>query len=698
MAKRHLITSALPYANGPLHIGHIAGAYLPADIYVRYMRRKHGHENVLHVCGSDEHGAAISMKAIKEGTTPKEIVDKYHEINKNAFAEFGIDFDIYHRTSADLHKETSQAFFLKLYEKGAFKKVTSEQMYDAEAGQFLADRFVMGTCPNCSSERAYGDQCENCGKALSPTDLINPKSTLSGSTPSLKETWHFYLPMGDHADWVKDFIANGTLDGAAHHDAAKWRKQVVGQCLSWIDGGLGDRAMTRDLDWGVPVPLEGADGKVLYVWLDAPIGYVSATKQWAIDQGKPEVWKNWWQSEDADLVHFIGKDNIVFHCIIFPILLKTHGDFNLPINVPANEFLNLEGDKISTSRNHAVWLHEYLEDFPNRKDELRFVLTSIAPETKDSEFIWKDYQARVNNELVAILGNFVNRVVVLTNKYYNGLVPVQESDWEVIDTCHTAIAKSQEFIAQFKFRDALTEAMNLARHGNKFLADLEPWKLQKTDPEAVKKIMFSALNITAYLAEAVEPFLPETTQNIREMLRIDALFRGFLEGHEIGEAKLLFTKVEDEEVEKQMAKLTGQKAVGNGVVSALGTSAPLSHQETGPLSLQRPFKDNINFDDFMKMDIRVGTITEAEKVKKADKLLQLTVDLGSETRTIVSGIALHYSPEDVIGKQVTVLCNLEPRKLKGVMSQGMILMAEDSSGKLMFVSPEAGFENGAEVR
>jgi len=447
----------------------------------------------------------------------------------------------------------------------------------------------------------------------------------------------------------------------------------------------------------VPVPLEGADGKVLYVWLDAPIGYVSATKQWAIDQGKPEVWKNWWQSEDADLVHFIGKDNIVFHCIIFPILLKTHGDYNLPINVPANEFLNLEGDKISTSRNHAVWLHEYLEDFPNRKDELRFVLTSIAPETKDSEFIWKDYQARVNNELVAILGNFVNRVVVLTNKYYNGLVPFQASDWEVIDTCHAAIAKSQEFIAQFKFRDALTEAMNLARHGNKFLADLEPWKLQKTDPEAVKKIMFSALNITAYLAEAIEPFLPETAHNIREMLRIDAMFKGFLDGHEIGEAKLLFTKVEDEEVEKQMEKLAKPEA--SAPLSLQGTKSEASSRvESGPLSLQRPFKDNINFDDFMKMDIRVGTITEAEKVKKADKLLQLTVDLGSETRTIVSGIAEHYSTEDVIGKQVTVLCNLEPRKLKGVMSQGMILMAEDSNGKLMFVSPEQGFENGAEVR
>jgi methionyl-tRNA synthetase len=687
MAKRHLVTSALPYANGPLHIGHIAGAYLPADIYVRHMRAKFGHENVLHVCGSDEHGAAISMKAIKDGTTPQAIVDKYHEINKNAFSEFGIDFDIYHRTSSDLHKKTAQEFFSKLHEKNVFKKVTNEQMYDAEAGQFLADRFITGTCPNCSSERAYGDQCESCGKALSPTDLINPRSTLSGATPSMKETWHYYLPMGDHADWIKDFIADGTLEDEAHHDASTWRKQVVGQCLSWVESGLGDRAMTRDLDWGIAVPVEGADGKVLYVWLDAPIGYVSATKQWAQDQDSPEAWEKWWKDEDSNLVHFIGKDNIVFHCIIFPILLKTHGEYNLPINVPANEFLNLEGDKISTSRNHAVWLHEYLEDFPNRKDELRFVLTSIAPETKDSEFIWKDYQARVNNELVAILGNFVNRVIVLTNKYYSGLVPFQESDWEVIDTCHAAIAKSQTFITQFKFRDGLTEAMNLARFGNKFLADLEPWKLQKTDPEAVKKIMFSALNITAYLAQAIAPFLPDTASNIREMLKIDVDFKGFLDGHEIGEAKLLFSKVEDEEVEKQMEKLAKPKTSA----STPETSAPLSLQE-------RPFKENINFDDFMKMDIRVGTITTAEKVKKADKLLQLSVDLGSETRTIVSGIAQHYSPEEVIGKQVSVMCNLEPRKLKGVLSQGMILMAEDSAGKLIFVSPESGFENGAEIR
>ncbi|MEX2596599.1 MAG: methionine--tRNA ligase [Salibacteraceae bacterium] len=690
MPKRHLVTSALPYANGPLHIGHIAGAYLPADIYVRYLRRKYGHENVLHVCGSDEHGAAISMKAIKEGTTPKAIVDQYHAINKAAFEDFGIDFDIYHRTSSDLHKETSQAFFLELYEKGVFKKVHSEQMYDPEAQQFLADRFIIGTCPNCSSQRAYGDQCESCGKALSPTDLINPHSTLSGTKPVLKETWHFYLPMGDHAAWVNEFIAKGTLNGEVHHDPALWRKQVVGQCLSWIDGGLGDRAMTRDLDWGVPVPLEGAEGKVLYVWLDAPIGYISATKQWAIDQEKPEAWKKWWQDSESNLVHFIGKDNIVFHCIIFPILLKTHGEFNLPVNVPANEFLNLEGDKISTSRNHAVWLHEYLEDFPGKKDELRYVLTSIAPETKDSEFTWKDYQARVNNELVAILGNFVNRVVVLTHKYYGGVIPYFNAvDAEIATAQKTALDNIESNLEKFKFRDGLAEAMNLARFGNKYLADQEPWKLQKTDPEAVRKIMFNALNITANLADAFEPFLPDTANLIREMLKIDRVFKGFLDGHEIDEAKLLFTKVEDEAIEKQTLKLK-KEAMTNNL-----QSNSESAQSDGVV---RPFKENISFDDFMKMDIRIGTITAAEKVEKADKLLKLSVDLGSEARTIVSGIALQFKPEDVIGKQVSVLCNLEPRKIRGVESQGMILMAEDAEGKLSFVTPEAGFESGSEIR
>lgn len=677
--KRRLVTSALPYANGPLHIGHIAGAYLPADIYTRYLRAKYGEENVLHVCGSDEHGAAISMKAIKEGSTPKAIVDQFHEINKKAFENFGIDFDIYHRTSSELHHKTAQDFFLKLHEKGVFKKVENEQMFDPEAGQFLADRFIVGTCPNCSSDRAYGDQCENCGKTLSPTELIEPKSTLSGSKPELKKTWHFYLPMGDHSDWIEEFIRDGKVDSVPHHNPLEWRKQVVGQCLSWIESGLGDRAMTRDLDWGVPVPLDDAEAKVLYVWLDAPIGYISATKQWSIDQGDENDWEKWWKDDQTEMVHFIGKDNIVFHCIIFPMILKAHGGYNLPTNVPANEFLNLEGDKISTSRNHAVWLHEYLEDFPNRKDELRYVLTSIAPETKDSEFKWKDYQARVNNELVAILGNFVNRVVVLTNKYYDGEVPVGQVDWEVTNQAQEFIAKSRAYIEQLKFRDGLSEAMGLARFGNKFLADLEPWKLQKTNPEEVKKILFSALLITGYLSEAIDPFLPNTAKKIRTMLNIEKGFEGYEPGHTIGKADLLFSKVEDEEMDKQIEKL---KKVEN------------STEESNA----RPFKDNISFDDFMKMDIRVGTILTVEKVKKADKLLQLSVDLGSETRTIVSGIAQHFNPEDVVGKQVSVLCNLEPRKIRGVESQGMILMAEDDAGKLMFISPTDRIDSGSEIR
>lgn len=681
MSKRHLITSALPYANGPLHIGHIAGAYLPADIYTRYLRSKVGRENVLHVCGSDEHGAAISMKAIKENRTPKAIVDQFHTINKKAFQDFGIDFDIYHRTSSELHHKTAQEFFLNLYDKGVFKKVENEQMYDPEAKQFLADRFIVGTCPNCKSERAYGDQCESCGKTLSPAELINPHSALSGAQPELLKTWHFYLPMGDHSGWIEEFIRDGKLDGAFHHETKNWRNQVVGQCLSWVESGLGDRAMTRDLDWGVPVPIEGAEGKALYVWLDAPIGYISATKQWAIDQENPEAWKKWWQDSDSDLVHFIGKDNIVFHCIIFPIILKEHGGYNLTVNVPANEFLNLEGDKISTSRNHAVWLHEYLEDFPNRKDELRYVLTSIAPESKDSEFTWRDYQARVNNELVAILGNFVNRVVVLTNKYYNGLAPFSDTDWEITDHCLALISKSQENIAQYKFRDGLSEAMNLARFGNKFLADLEPWKLQKTNPDEVRKIMFSALNITAHLAKAIDPYMPEAANRIREMLGIDPIFNGFLDGHEIGTAKLLFAKVEDEDIDHQIQKLASAKST-----------------TSSPESADRPFKPNMTFDEFKKMDLRIGTIKTAEKVKKADKLLQLSVDMGTEVRTIVSGIAQHFSPEDVIGKQVSVLCNLEPRKIRGIESQGMILMSEDNEGNLVFISPEKAFQSGAEIR
>ena len=676
--RRILVTSALPYANGEIHLGHLL-EYIQTDIYARYLRLIG--KDVAYISGSDEHGAAIPMRAKKEGVSPQVIIDKYHTINKKAFQDFGIDFDIYHRTSSELHHKTAQEFFLNLYDKGVFKKVENEQMYDPEAQQFLADRFVVGTCPKCGFEESYGDQCESCGKTLSPAELINPHSALSGAQPELLKTWHFYLPMGDHSGWIEEFIRDGKLDGAFHHETKNWRNQVVGQCLSWVESGLGDRAMTRDLDWGVPVPIEGAEGKALYVWLDAPIGYISATKQWAIDQENPEAWKKWWQDSDSDLVHFIGKDNIVFHCIIFPAMLQQHGEYAMPKQVPANEFLNLEGDKISTSRNHAVWLHEYLEDFPNRKDELRYVLTSIAPESKDSEFTWRDYQARVNNELVAILGNFVNRVVVLTNKYYNGLAPFSDTDWEITDHCLALISKSQENIAQYKFRDGLSEAMNLARFGNKFLADLEPWKLQKTNPDEVRKIMFSALNITAHLAKAIDPYMPEAANRIREMLGIDPIFNGFLDGHEIGTAKLLFAKVEDEDIDHQIQKLASAKST-----------------TSSPESADRPFKPNMTFDEFKKMDLRIGTIKTAEKVKKADKLLQLSVDMGTEVRTIVSGIAQHFSPEDVIGKQVSVLCNLEPRKIRGIESQGMILMSEDNEGNLVFISPEKAFQSGAEIR
>ncbi|GAB4376023.1 MAG: methionine--tRNA ligase [Salibacteraceae bacterium] len=680
-AKRHLITAALPYANGPIHIGHVAGAYLTADIYARLLRKKLGEERVLFVCGSDEHGAAISMKAIKEKRTPQEIVDKYHHLNKKAFEQFGISFDIYDRTSSELHHKTSQEFFLRLYDEGVFQRVESEQMFDPEANQFLADRFVTGTCPNCGNERAYGDQCERCGKSLSPSELIHPRSTLSGAKPEMRKTWHFYLPLNEYTDWISDFIRKGEDDGKPHHDPSRWKKHVIGQCLSWIEGGLAPRAMTRDLDWGVPVPLEDAGGKVLYVWLDAPIGYISATKQWAINKNKPDNWLEWWQNTETELVHFIGKDNIVFHCIIFPILLKAHGNFILPTNVPANEFLNLEGEKISTSRNHAVWLHEYLEDFPGRRDELRYVLTSIAPETKDSEFTWDDFQARVNNELVAILGNFINRVVVLTNKYYNGTVPSREADVETADVCLHHLHRSEDYIMQFKFREALQEAMSIARYGNKYLADLEPWKLQKDNPEEVEKIMFNALTISAYLAEAIDPFLPDTAIKIREMLAIETPFTSFTEGHKINKPVLLFSKVEDADVERQKQKLQASKQE--------------QQNEKNPMDVT---EHQISFDDFKKLVIKVGTITEAKRVENTDKLMQLTVDMGAETRTIVSGIAAYFEPKDVVGRQVCVVCNLAPRKIRGVESKGMILMAEDADGSLRFVSPDAPVSNGAVVR
>lgn len=670
--KRYTVTAALPYANGPLHLGHVAGAYLPADIYVRYLRSKN--KDVAFICGSDEHGAAITLRAKKEGKTPQEIVDQYHQINQKAFQSFGIDFDIYHRTSSPLHRETASAFFQKLNANGVFDLEESEQFFDEENQQFLADRYIQGECPNCHSERAFGDQCENCGSTLSPQDLINPKSTLSGESPVLRGTSHWYLPMEKEEAWLKDWIENGVLDGVQHHSPRDWRKHVVGQCMSWIDGGLKSRAMTRDLDWGVPVPGEENEGKVLYVWLDAPIGYISATKQWAEDHGKN--WEDYWKSQDTGLVHFIGKDNIVFHCIIFPILLKLHGGYNLPVNVPANQFLNLEGDKISTSRNWAVWLHEYLEDFPGKEDELRYVLTSIAPENKDSEFTWKDYQAKVNNELVAILGNFVNRAVVLTHKYYDGKIPARkthrETDEKILGEINELSKLAEEQIEQFKFREAQATVIQIARNGNKYLADEEPWKKIKTDPQLTATILAVSLDIVKELSLHLAPFLPRTSSRIKKILG---------DGRELGKAELLFQKIDDKEIETQVEKL---KASKKGKLE--------NHNE------HKMQKEEISFDEFLKLDVRIGTILEAEKVPKADKLLKLLVDTGLDKRTVVSGIAEHYSPEEVVGKKVSVLLNLAPRKIRGVESQGMILMAENEEGQLSFVSPEKEMPSGSEVR
>ncbi|MBL1232020.1 MAG: methionine--tRNA ligase [Flavobacteriales bacterium] len=676
--KRYTITAALPYANGPLHLGHIAGAYLPADIYVRYLKSQR--HDVAFICGSDEHGAAITLRAKKEGKTPQQIVDENHQIIKKAFTDFGIDFSIYHRTSSPIHHETAAGFFKDLNDKNAFTQETSEQFYDEKEQQFLADRYIIGTCPKCNYDNAYGDQCEKCGSTLSPTDLINPKSAISGNTPILKETSHWYLPMNKHEDWLRKWLEEGKLDNQFHHDPKLWKKNVLGQCKSWIDNGLQARSITRDLDWGVKVPIEGAEGKVLYVWFDAPIGYISATKAWAEQNGKN--WEDYWKKEDTELIHFIGKDNIVFHAIIFPIILKAHGDYILPTNVPANEFLNLEGDKISTSRNWAVWLHEYLADFPGRQDELRYVLTSIAPETKDSEFTWKDYQARVNNELVAIFGNFVNRTVVLTHKYFNGLTPLlnncDEIDNEVLAAIPKAKAKVNELITQFKFRDAQTEAMTLARIGNKYLADTEPWKLIKTDEERVKTILNISLQICDALSDIFLPFLPQTCCNLKNILNLKS-DETISTQHQIGEATLLFQKIEDDLIEAQIKKLKES-----------------NKKQSNPKA--NPMKDEITFDDFTKMDIRTGTILTAEKHPDADKLLKMTVDTGIDVRTIVSGIAEHYAPEEIIGKQVSVLINLAPRKIRGIVSQGMILMAEDNEGNLAFVSPEKTLDNGGEIR
>lgn len=684
--KRHLITAALPYANGPLHIGHIAGAYLPADTYVRFLRLKG--EEVIFVCGSDEHGAAITIRAQKEGTTPRQIIDKYHALMRDAFERFGMSFDIYHRTSEELHHATSQDFFKVLLENGHFEVQESEQYYDEEAGRFLADRYITGTCPKCGHDKAYGDQCEKCGSSLSPLDLIHPKSTISGKTPVLKKTKHWYLPLNKHENWVREWLEKGTLDGKPHHDPADWKHNVMGQCKSWLDGGLQPRAMTRDLDWGVKVPLpeHEAQGKVLYVWLDAPIGYISATKQWAADHNKN--WENYWKNDETRLVHFIGKDNIVFHCIIFPIILRCYPGFILPENVPANEFLNLEGDKLSTSRNWAVWLHEYLDEFPDKQDVLRYVLTSISPETKDSEFTWKDFQARNNNELADIFGNFVKRVVDLTNRYFEGNVPAlgeqMPLDKEVLDKLPTIAENVEKALWQYRFRDAQFEMMNLARLGNKYLADTEPWKLFKTQPLRVETILHVGLQLTANLAILAKPFLPATAQKIETMLRLPRLSWSeagkstiLPVGHRIGTSVVLFDKIEDAKIEQQIAKLQQNKA---------------SQQPVAPA------KETILFEDFQKNDIRVGTILSAEKLKKSKKLLLLKVDTGIDHRTIVSGIGEYYQPEEIIGKQVTLLVNLAPREIMGYRSEGMILMAEDKDGSLAFVAPDKKIANGGVVR
>ena len=688
MSKRYTITAALPYTNGPIHIGHLAGVYVPADIFARYQRLKNN--DVAFICGSDEHGVAISIKAKKEGTTPQAIIDKYHAIIKQSFADFGISFDNYSRTSAPIHHQTASDFFKKLYEQGDFIEEISEQLYDEEAHQFLADRFVIGTCPKCGNPEAYGDQCERCGSSLNATDLIDPKSSITGSKPTLKATKHWFLPLNRYQEFLEKWILEG--------HKSDWKPNVYGQVKSWLDDELKPRAVTRDLDWGIPVPVEGAEGKVLYVWFDAPIGYISSTKEWAEREGKD--WRPYWQDSDTQLVHFIGKDNIVFHCIIFPAMLKAEGSFILPANVPANEFLNLEGNKLSTSKNWAVWLHEYLQDFPNQQDVLRYVLTANAPETKDNDFTWKDFQARNNNELVAIFGNFINRVAVLTQKYYEGVVPQADTynnvDTETLRQITELTEKIEQSLERYRFREAQQELMNMARLGNKYLADEEPWKLIKTDPERVKTVMYIALQIATALAVASEPFLPFTSEKLKRMLQLGSITWENLKtnatellktGHRIGVAELLFEKIEDAAIEKQLQRLENTKLANKQEAQA--------NAETEVA----PQKELISYDDFAKMDIRIGTILEAEKMPKADKLLILKVDTGIDKRTIVSGIAQSFAPEEIIGKKVTVLVNLAPRKLRGVESQGMILMVENSEGKYTFINPDVdGITNGTEVK
>ena len=705
-AKRILVTSALPYANGPLHIGHLAGAYLSADIYVRFQRMMG--KDIAFICGSDENGAAITIKAIKGNTTPQKIVDQYHEEFKVAFKGIGISFDYYHRTSDPLHHETSQEFFRKLYTDGKFEERTTEQYYDAKAEQFLADRYIKGTCPKCDYDSAYGDQCENCGSTLSPTDLINPISTLTGETPVRKKTTHWYLPLNEDEEWLRDWIENGVLDGQQHHLPKSWKNHVIGQCKSWLDGGLQPRAMTRDLDWGVDVPqeIDGSEGKKLYVWMDAPIGYISATKAWAKENGKD--WRDYWQDEETALLHFIGKDNIVFHCIIFPSILKAHGDYILPTNVPANQFMNLEGDKISTSRNWAIWVNDYLKDLPGREDELRYFMIKTMPEQKDSEFTWSGYQDAINNELVNNLANYVNRVVVLTNKYYEGVVPQFDENQEIfgpIGEDEFAFHDSEllrlyddlndvaDSIRAYEFRAALTKLMDISTKGNQILQFNEPWKTIKDDEEKVKAVMNLSLQYVAAIACATHPFLPTASEKLCQLLNLpliaedgdfvtmmDKLAMGehLIEaGHKINSASHLFSRIDDETIATQKAKL----------VPAV--------QE---VENESPIKENIIFDDFVKIDFRTAKVVEAEKVPKADKLLKLKLDLGFEQRTVVSGIAEHYSPEEVVGREVTLVANLAPRKIRGVESQGMILMAESSNGKLSFVAPDKGWDSGMIVR
>ena len=676
MSKRYTVTSALPYANGPIHIGHLAGVYIPADIYVRYLRRKG--KDVLFVGGSDEHGIPVTIRAKKESTTPQAIVDRYHDLIKNTFDDLNISFDIYDRTSAPHHHQNAANFFMHLHEKGCFEVEETEQYYDEEAGEFLADRYIVGECPTCGNSNAYGDQCEKCGSTLSPKELINPKSALSGNIPILRKTKNWSLPLNKYDEFLREWAIEG--------HSGDWKSNVLGQIKSWLDDGLKPRAMTRDLDWGVPVPLDEAAGKVLYVWFDAPIGYISATQKWAEENGQD--WKKYWQDADTELIHFIGKDNIVFHCVIFPVMLKAHGDYILPKNVPANEFLNLENDKISTSRNHAVWAHEYINDFPGKQDVLRYVLTANMPESKDNNFTWKDFQTKNNSELVGILGNFFNRVMVLTEKYHNGIVPESTEKFAELENLHDFPKNIGAFLTKFEFRNALMEFMNLARLGNQFLQAQEPWKKIKSEPEKVPSIMHAALQIAALLAQTAEPFLPQASQKMLQMLNIEMQNWDKLEqneslikaNHQLGKTELLFDKIEDEFIDFQLNKLEETKR---------------KNLMTNPNA--KPQKEECTFDDFQKIDLRVGTILEAKKVEKADKLLKLKVDTGIDVRTIVSGIAESFTPDEVIGKKCTVLVNLAPRKIRGVESQGMLLFTDKADGKLSFVNPADDVENGAEI-